>query len=120
MAFIAAINSYTVLPKIKPIYFFIAAFSIGVIAILINISDLQMTTVNSFGMVDRHFSAISFILLNFLLFISFFPPCLGLIYHSIKSNQITAKGIMFAIGAFMFPFFGHYLSQQKIYLLLYS
>lgn len=105
VALFAAITPYALGLRIKPLYFFMGSFILGIAAILSNFLDLQMTTVNAFGMLDRHFSSVTFLLLNSLIIVSFLPASIGIIDHSMKTYHSALKGILFTVGAFMFVLF---------------
>lgn len=99
-AFFAATTSFSIAPRVKPVYFFIASFTLGITALMLHVFTFPTTTVNAYGMVNRHIPDSALHLQNAMVILSFFPSSAGLIYHSLKT-RFAVKGVFFTVGAFM-------------------
>jgi hypothetical protein len=103
-AFFAGTASFSVAPRINPFYFYILSFSLGITTLFIIVATLSMTTINAYGMIDRHVTALPTNLQNTMVLLSFIPSSAGMIYRIIKGHTV-AKGIIFTVGTFMVAIF---------------
>jgi hypothetical protein len=111
--------SYLFFPKIKPIYFFLGTFLIGIFITIADFMTLQMSTINEYGLVNRHINTNLLFINNLLIAITFLPSCMYVIYQSIKKGNII-RGILFGSGVAILSFFLPIILQtQDIFIYIF-
>ena len=104
IAFYAMTLSPLLLPKVKPMYFFLVAFLLGTGISILDVLTLIPTTITDKGLIVRHIPSFVLLLNNTLLGLIFIPFSGSFIYQSIKKG-LVAKGMFFGVGAALLSLF---------------